>query len=572
MPAVSARSIADWFVHRRQSASGRPAAAVGKTIDDYLAERLSFYGVEHIFGIPGDYCVTLYHDLEVGGLVKPVNTCDEQGAGFAADVYARTRGLGACCFTYAVGAFKAINTTAEAYAEKSPVVVISGAPGVRERARGPLLHHVVKGFDTQRRIYQEITVDSAVLDNPATAFADIDRVLASALRHKRPVYLEIPRDQFHAIGEPEHVPADYRPPASNQEALVEAVGEAATLLARARQPVILAGEDLQRHGLRDSFVQLVEATGIPFATTLLAKGLVSERHPLCMGVYDGALARPEVRAYVEASDCLVMLGVMLTDINLGLFTATIDPGRSIDVGAEKATIFHHHYDNVQLSDFLVGLSAARMPSRTGRDAPGPTALSPFVPRSGQTITAARLFEAINGFIDDDTVVITDTGETLIAGADLLIHAEAEYFAPAFYTSVGFAVPAALGAQLANPARRPLVLCGDAAFQMTGVELSTMARYGLTPIVVVMNNGGYGSERPLHAGPFLDVARWRYDRLPSVIGAGKGFRVETEDGLSRALDGARAYTDGPAILDVQIAEGDYTAAFTRFLDLFAKGVR
>src|SRR5438309_5266986 len=179
----------------------------GPSIGEYLIQRLYAHGVRHVFGIPGDYVLGFYDQLFKSKL-RIINTCDEQGAGFAADAYARMRGLGAVCVTYCVGGLKVANTTAEAFAEKSPVVVISGAPGVREREKNPLLHHKVREFDTQARVFKQLTVASTVLTDPQTAFQEIDRVLHAALRYKRPVYIELPRDMVSVPGIPYYQPQD----------------------------------------------------------------------------------------------------------------------------------------------------------------------------------------------------------------------------------------------------------------------------------------------------------------------------------------------------------------------------
>src|SRR6266513_1926303 len=173
------------------------------SVGEYLIQRLSAHGVRHVFGIPGDYVLGFY-DLLSKSKLRIVNTCDEQGAGFAADAYARVRGLGAVCITYGVGGLKVANTTAEAFAEKSPVVVISGAPGMKEREKNPLLHHKVREFDTQKKVFEQLTVASTVLSDPQTAFQEIDRVLHTALRFKRPVYIELPRDLVGVPGIPHH--------------------------------------------------------------------------------------------------------------------------------------------------------------------------------------------------------------------------------------------------------------------------------------------------------------------------------------------------------------------------------
>ena len=144
--------------------------------------------------------------------IKLVGMTREDNAGFAADAYARIHGLGCVCVTYCVGGLSHCNSIAGAYAEKSPVIVLAGSPGVSERARNPLLHHKVKGFETQFEVFQQITVASTVLDRPETAFSEIDRVLEAAVRYKRPVYLELPRDQIHARQVSPHRPPEGLPP------------------------------------------------------------------------------------------------------------------------------------------------------------------------------------------------------------------------------------------------------------------------------------------------------------------------------------------------------------------------
>ena len=216
------------------------------TVSQYLIEKLRAYGVEHAFGIPGDYVLGFYDELERSPL-QVINTSDEQGAGFAADAYARIRGLGVVVITYTVGGLKVTNTTAQAFAEKSPVVIISGAPGTQERKHHPLLHHKVKDYDTQFKIFQELTVASTVLNNADTACREIDRVLAAALRFKRPVYIELPRDMAAAPCLPVDTPLPVAEP-SHAAALQEAIQEATALINGARQPVILAGVEIHRIG------------------------------------------------------------------------------------------------------------------------------------------------------------------------------------------------------------------------------------------------------------------------------------------------------------------------------------
>ncbi len=540
------------------------------TISAYLIHRLHALGVGHVFGVPGDYVLGFYKALEESEL-EVINTCDEQGAGFAADAYARFNGLGVVCITYCVGGLKVANTTAQAYAEKSPVVVISGAPGLNERQRNALLHHKVRDFDTQLKVFEQLTEAATVLDNPRTAAREIDRVLNAAVRAKRPVYIELPRDMVNApiLEEPHPAPP---PPEPDPVALREAVAEALARINAAERPVILAGVEAQRFGLQDELMRLVNGSNLPVAATILSKSVVREDHPLYLGVYEGAMGRQEVTEYIEGSDCLILLGVFLTDVNLGVFTARLDPARIINATSERLTIRYHTYDDIGLADFLPALIAARPERRALADIPHPPTPPECFPVPDKPLTVRYLFERINQFLDDSTAVLADPGDAMFAGIDMTIHCASEFSSPAYYTSLGYAVPAAIGVQLARPDLRPLVLVGDGAFQMTGMELSTVARFGLTPIVMVLNNQGYGTERPMLDGRFNDILNWRYSDVPRVLGAGRGHVAATEDELETALLAARADGSTFQIIEVQLAPDDRSEALHRLTSALAQRVR
>lgn len=539
------------------------------TIGQYLIQRLYAHGVRHVFGIPGDYVLGFYDQLSKGPL-QVVNTCDEQGAGFAADAYARVKGLGAVCVTYCVGGLKVANSTAEAFAEKSPVVVISGAPGMKEREKNPLLHHKVREFDTQKKVFEQLTIASTVLSDPQTAFQEIDRVLHAALRYKRPVYIELPRDMVSVPGLAHH-----RPPVlhetSNPKVLRAALAEATEMINAAKQPVILADVEIHRFGLQGELLTLAQRTNLPVAATILGKSVIGEHHPFYLGVYEGAMGRDDVRRYVEASDCLLMLGTFMTDMNLGVFTARLDPGRSISATSEKLSVRYHSYEDVRFKDFVRGLLRAKLRRRKLGRIPHPPHAAVFKAVRGRKVSVQRLFQCLNAFLDDNTSVVAEAGDALFGASDLYIHRRTEFFGSAYYTSMGFAVPAAIGAQLANPRSRPLVLVGDGAFQMTGLELSTAVRNGLNPIVVVFNNAGFGTERPMQDGPYNDIATWRYHRLPEFLGAGRSFLIHTEDELDAALRTAQADRSCFALLDVQLDPNDHSPALQRLTERLARRI-
>ena len=544
------------------------------TIGSYLIKKLYEKGVRHVFGIPGDYVLDFYEQL-VDSKLAVINTCDEQGAGFAADAYARLCGLGAVCVTYGVGGLKLVNTTAQAFAEESPVVVISGAPGMKEREINPLLHHKVRTFDTQMKIFEQITVACAILNDPETAPREIDRVISAALRHKRPVYIELPRDKV-SVHIMRHRSILGTKQSSDRDALQEAITEALHMINNAEKPCTLVGAELKRYGLQDQLLEFVERTNIPVATTILGKSVISGYHPLCMGVYAGAISRESVRDYVESSDCLIIIGAYMTDINTGIFTAQIDQSRTLQITSEKIAIRHHIYDNVQMQDFLLELikscKQAKESDKNRKKIPHIDAPKPFSPIPRKRITVQRLFQCINSFLSDNMIVVTDVGDALFASTDLIMHERTEFLSPAYYACMGFAVPAAIGSQLAQPHMRPLVLVGDGAFQMTGMELSVAVRFDLNPIVVVLNNRGYATERQIVDGPFNDLQHWEFSKISQVIGGGRGYVIEDEEQLHKTLIEALEYKQGFCILDVRLGSGDISLALDRLTSALAKQVR
>ena len=543
--------------------AGRGAAQVkimSMTVGRYLVKCLHDAGLRHVFGVPGDYILGFYDSLHRGPL-KVIGTCSEMGAGYAADAYARLNGLGAVCVTYCVGGLSVVNAVAQAYAEESPLVVISGSPGINERVRSPFLHHRVKDFDTQVKVFREVTCCAEVIHDAATAPAQIRHAIAMCQRHKRPVYIELPRD---IPSQPIKSPALAReePVVSNPRSLKEALQEATSMLRAAKSPVILAGVEMHRFGLQRLLVKLVERTGYPIAATLLSKSVISERHPQFIGIYEGAMGHERVTRKVEGADCVLCLGEFMTDINLGIYTAKLDTNRIINATSARISIRHHHYEEVLLRDFMEGLLKGPLGTRRKVIPIAQPKQRPFRPRPSRPICMRRFWARINECLDENTIVICDVGDSLFGGADLSIHRRSEFLSPAYYTSMGFAVPAAIGAQINKRRLRPMVFVGDGAFQMTGQELSTVVRCGLNPIVFVMNNKGYTTERLILDGPFNDIHDWAYHRWPEILRAGWGCEVRTEGDLQKALTQALAYTEAFSIINVHFAPLDHSDALDR----------
>ena len=541
--------------HTPTSSSSLPAHM---TIGDYLLRRLQHYGVRHVFGIPGDYVLGFY-DRMCSSPLEVIGSCKEDGAGFAADAYARVHGIGCCCITYCVGGLSVANAIAGAYAEKSPVVVISGSPGLNERSQDPMLHHKVKDFDTQLTVFKQITELAVVIDDVDTAFRDIDRALATCITAKRPVYIELPRDMVDVVPRNRHR-ATTHPRHSDPAVLDEAVEEIAELLNTARNPVVLAGVEVHRHSMQSALLQLVERTGMPVAATLLGKSVISEQHPQYLGVYEGAMGRQEVRDAVEGADVVLMLGTFMTDVNLGVFTAELDRSRCVRVAADAVQVRHHRYVGLRFEDVLTKLANRELTAHQATVRP-PAIVDPG-PVCDDVISVARLFTRLNQLLDDDMAVVCDVGLCLFGASDLVIHKRTEFIAPAYYTSMGFGIPAAAGVGVGNPKLRPVVLVGDGAFQMTGQELSTSIRAGVAPIVVVLDNHGYTTERVIHEGPYNDIHSWNYEAMPALLGTGQAWRITTEREFVTAWEQAVADPSQFALLNVQLDPNDTCPALVR----------
>lgn len=539
-------------------------------IGEYLIEQLYRHGVKHVFGVPGDYVLHFYALMEKGPL-KVIGMTREDSAGFAADAYARLKGMGALCVTYCVGGLNATNPVAGAYAEKSPIIVISGAPGLGERARNPLLHHKVRDFSTQFDIFTQLTVSAARLEDPLTAYDEIDRVLHSVERWKRPGYIELPRDMVSATHKHEHRDRSLEE-MTDAGALAECLDEVTAMVNHARRPVILADVEVHRFGLQDDLVNLVERTRIPVASTILGKSVIRESHPLYLGVYEGAMSGETVRRTVESADCLLMLGCLMTDMNLGIYTANLDPRRTIAANSEKISVSRHTFEEVPFRSFMKALLEAGLRCRPAPRIAKRPAAAALDTKDSDPITMRTLFPIINEFLADDTVVISDVGDCLFGALDLRMHGRTEFLSPAYYTSMGFGVPAAVGVQSADCALRPIVLVGDGAFQMTGMELSTIARLGMNPVVVVLNNHGYSTERQILDGPFNNILNWRFARLPELLGSGCGYFANTVGELRRSLSSAMANRSVFSLIEVDINPYDISPALKRLGESLGKRVK
>jgi indolepyruvate decarboxylase len=544
-------------------------ATAHPTVGQFLFDYLYAEGVTHAFGIPGDFALPTFRWLEKSP-IQLITMTHEPSVGFAADGYARVHGIGVACVTYCVGGLNMLNSVACAYAEKSPILVISGGPSPSDRQADPLIHHKVRTFDTQRRIFEEVTCANAVLLDAATAAQEIVRVVETMKAQCRPAYLEIPFDIVDLPTVPPII-INTLPLTSDAENLAAALEDAAAMINRASRPVIIADVELHRHHLTDLASDFAARYQIPIASTLLSKSVINEKNPLYIGVYSGGLSEPETQNIVEESDCVIMLGAFISDVFMGMNTATLQKKNAILATTEKTRIGLRRYEEVQFKDFLQGLLEAEIAPRPTFDNPfSLRAIQPYVPANAdKPLTVEGFFRALERHMPAETTLVCDTGDALLGAIGLRTSEQKRFLSDAYYLSMGFAVPAAIGAMAANPDSRVIAIVGDGAFQMTGIELSTAAKEKMNPIVCVINNDGYGTQRHIIDGKFNNIQQWDYAKLPELLRYGTSHKCATLGELEAALAAAVADVEGLVLIEVIVPRDDCSSNLRRMGEALGK---
>lgn len=528
------------------------------TIDVALLQALKDRGARQIFGIPGDFVLPFFKSIEESKILPYYTLSHEPSVGYAADAAGRIDStLGVAVVTYGAGALNMVNAVAQAYAEKSPLVVISGAPGAGEGAGGFGLHHQVKTLSSQYQIFKELTCDQAILNDPRTAPELIARVLDNARRLSRPVYLELPRDCVGLICdavEPE------KPVSVNREAALECAQEVLRRLQKAERPALLAGVEIRRHGLEDKVAKLASALSLPTATSFMGRGLLARRDCPLVGTYLGLAGDPAVTECVEGSDGLLMLGVILSDTNFGVSGEAIDRRRAIHAFDGDVRLGHYVYHDVSLEALVDSLLAVAEPIGSPK-VPGCMPYPRGFSADSEGNRASDIATAVNDFFAEYGAmpIASDIGDCLFTAMEI---ENTELVAPGYYASMGMGVPAGIALQTAT-GKRPLVLVGDGAFQMTGWELGHCRKNGWSPIVIVFNNQSWEMLRTFQPGlPYHDLDDWRYADLAAPMG-GRGHRVESRAELKQALD--QAMTDDTCfhIVEVMLPRGETSQTLARF---------
>lgn len=534
------------------------------TVGTYLAARLEQIGLRHYFAVPGDYNLVLLDELLRNPQLQMISCCNELNAGYAADGYARaTGGAAAVVVTFSVGGLSALNAIAGAYAEDLPLIAISGGPNTNSEAECELLHHTLGLLDYgyQRDIFRRVTAEALIIRNPADAPYEIDLAIDTALTKRKPVYLEVACNIAKVPVSAAHARSFDGRMANDPRSLEDAVEHAAALLNEAKKPVLVAGVKLRPYGAVEAFRTLADASGYGVAVMPNAKGLYDEQQENFLGVYWGPVGTPGCAEIVESADLVLFAGATFTDYTTTGHASLANPARMIQARPEGVILPGQTFNDVALADFLYALAAKLNRNETSLGAyrriredtvpvkPGP---------ANAPLTTRQLFARIGKLLDSNSAVIAETGDSWFNGMRLDLPTGAAFEIQMQYGSIGWSVGATLGYALGQPERRVISLIGDGSFQLTAQEVSTMVRYGLRPIIFLINNGGYTIEVEIHDGPYNVIKNWDYAGLMNVFnaedGKGWGTRVRTEGELDAAIAQATRH-DGSVLIETIIDRDD-----------------
>ena len=531
-------------------------------VGEALLMALKEAGAKALFGIPGDYALPFFDVIEKSCILPLYTFSHEPAVGYAADAAARHGGgVGVAVVTYGAGALSLVNATACAWAEHSPLVIISGAPGTDEIGQELLLHHQIKNSGSQLRIFKELTCASTVLDDPIKAPKEIARVLRACLRHSKPIYIELPRNMAQKLCQPVLSLSQKERNVAATHLCAEAIKQK---IEKAKHPAILADVEVRRFGMEDSILALSTKAGIPLATTLMGKGMFAG-YPGCLGTYLGKVGDPSIRDAIEDSDCLIMMGVIASDTNLGVAGKKIDLTKAIRINEGRVIIEEKIFEDVDIVH-LIEILHSILPEKNSGHFPVTTTKTKQIspPLKDKPLRADDIAEIVNDQLKatPGMPLVVDVGDCLFIS--MSIH-DVPFLASGYYVTMGFGIPAGLGVQAAT-GERPLIIVGDGGFQMTGWEILNCARCGLDPVVLVLNNSGWGMLKQFQPqSRYTACSDISYAAIATTLG-GDGYKAKTpkelEDALQKAFLQRGKFQLIEAILpkaDISTTLKDYIAA-------------
>ena len=547
-------------------------------IGTYLFTRLKQVGVEHIFGVPGDFNLKLLdHVYNVPGL-KWIGTCNELNGTYACDGYSRESGkIGVMVTTFGVGELSALNGVSGAFAENVPVIHIVGQSPRFAQQNNVLLHHSpaphgLKPNDhtAYEKASEPLCCVTEKLWDPETAADQIDNLITQVTLLKEPGTLFVPADMCNLMVSTKNFATPIAPEFPVHPDTVVVADAIIDALSKAKRPVVLNELFATRFNMRERTHKILEATGAYGYVTFLGRSSINENHPQFGGVYNGHVSFPGVVDEVEnKSDLVLNIGAHVSDFNTGGMSRQIPYEKTIIVHAFYASVFGKNYDGVYFGHVLDRV-LERLPTtyKAQVDASKPLIKVPNPELKG-AITQAALPFVISKFLVPGDTLIAETGTYQYGSRGTVIPQDSLYFAQYYYSSIGFALPAAFGAAIgktltSNPYKRVHLVEGDGSAMMTIQEVASMVRFNLPITIFLINNDGYSIERCIW-GPYQgynDIPpNWKWRQLFETFGAKEGqcetYKAETLEELV-ALSENKEFRESskPQLVEIMMDKYDY----------------
>lgn len=551
------------------------------TLGQFLLNQLQTFGANHIFGIPGDYTLNFIHEIEDHKDIKYVGVSREDSAGYAADAYARMKGCGVCCVTYSVGAMNVMNSIAGAYAERSPVVIIAGKPAKEDLNINPHKHHTIHDDNTQREIFEKITCNVVTLDaiDMTTNMVRIYQALLEMRKESRPIYIEfsnkdiirqIPNttlnnfnEYIHESNKLDYYVGDVNYPLALMDDLVT----------NAKNRVLIIGHEIFRNSLEEYIDLFSSMHNIPVFTTILGKSTLNEHNTHVMGCISQLCTNDNIMNTIKSSDCIITMGLTNTDVDAFAFEPhiSINMSEGVKINGEivnmppfkkMVSAFCGFFNNLsnQPNHILQEWFSLVYKNSTGE-------CNRIVDDIPNKLTLEYVFNVIGKKLTNDHIVISDIGESLFGMVNIPVK-QGQFLSMAYYTSMGFSIPGALGIKYAKPEKRPIIIVGDGAFQMCATEVSSLIRDNVTPIIIVLNNKGYSTERAIMDGKFNDIYNWDYHKITSLMGGSYGYSISDPEKFKVTLEWVIKNKDFN-ILNVHLDPNDMTPVMKSIAEKMCK---
>ena len=515
------------------------------TLGDLIIDVIKKLEVEHVFGVPGDYNLRFLDFIVKESKLSWVGNCNELNASYAADGYARERGVGVLVTTLGVGELSAANGIAGSYAHNVPVLHIVGYPNSKVIQQDIPVHHTLANFQKNSFLESFKSICGATTILTETNYLEeIQRVVLNMLITKKPSYLGVPTDLIDMeISQTIEDISFYRQTGGDSEIVAKVGDEIIKRFSKAKKPVVFLGINVARFGWREKMTKILQKTQAKFATTLMGKSIINETsvaEPNYLGIYAGDYSTQGMVELMQSSDCIISIGTVETDLNSGGFSEDgIDFEHVMTLRPNSVKVGKRLYAGISV-DMLLDYLLENMSSndKANIDFSIDKTTVDIGSYKNEKLNQKEFWQIVaQEIIKEGDIVVAEAGSALFGLVQQNLPSKIDFVSQILWASIGYTLPCAIGSAIASPKRRVLLFIGDGSIQLTAQELSLIARYELNITVFIINNNGYTIERAIHGKeqPYNDIASWRYQDLAKSLGIKNTMGVKTFSDLVKNLD-------------------------------------